>query len=412
MAIAYYNSASTPVNQNDSNSASPTVVTPPGSMTSGDLVVVCCFNRLSADTHAISAAGGQSWTQLTTESSQALVSSTWFWCIFDGTWTASPSWSHGGTNNTCMMIVFRPTAGKSWAVDVAEVPAGFAAPGDSLVTIPEINTTANSVAIASWASRDDNDWALVAGAEWTEALSISNLAGQDSGVMMAYKLMPSGGVTGSPVGNQVAVGGDIGSQNIASFKEVTAGVTLVMDDAFHGLTSDVPTLTQKHTLVSIDAFHGLISDEPVLTQKHILIVVDTAHGQTADGDLTLTQKSTLVVNDTAHALTSDNTILTQLHNLAIQDAFHGLISDNVNLTQKHDLVVSDTVHSHTADGNLILVESGGSTVLVIQDAFHGMISDNIAITQKQVLVVQDAVYGGGGGIKFKRWTGSEWTPVA
>lgn len=229
MAITYHGLASVPTSTNGSNSTSPTAITPPASMSAGDLVIVVCGNRLTNDTHDVSNAGGQTWTKLATVSG-TLATTTWFWCVFDGTWDANPSFSHGGTNNTCMMMVFRPTSGYSWEVDVAENPTTFAAPSSPYdVTITGITCASASVAIASWFSRDDNTWALQSGASWTQptGATINNLAGSDSGILMAYRLMPSGGSSNSPVGRETAVGGDLGCQNIASFKETAASTEYI-----------------------------------------------------------------------------------------------------------------------------------------------------------------------------------------
>jgi len=119
MAITYFGSASLPTTHGG-NIPSPTVITPPSSMSSGDLVVVACCNRIQDDTQAVSEDGGQTWTALSTYSGGSTTCTvTWFWCTFNGTWSANPSWSHGGTNNTCMMLVFRPTSELTWEVDVS-----------------------------------------------------------------------------------------------------------------------------------------------------------------------------------------------------------------------------------------------------------------------------------------------------
>lgn len=228
MAISFVGIASTPANEG-SNSASPTAITPP-SMSAGDLVVVVCHNRLATDTHAVSASGGQSWTKLTTNSS-GTNTTTWFWCVFNGTWDTDPSFSHGGTNNTCMMVVFRPTTGYSWEVDVDESPQDFTAPGSPYdVTVASISTAANSVAIASFSSSDDNDWTYQSGTSWTQATgaSVNNNAGQDSSDIVIYRLMPSGGAAGQPVCRQVSVGGDAGTTNVMSFREYLPAATNVV----------------------------------------------------------------------------------------------------------------------------------------------------------------------------------------
>ncbi len=223
--ITIGNTASTPVNTGDSNSASPTAITPPSGMASGDLVVVVCHNRITADTHAVSEAGGQSWTKLTTKSDSAgnLTTVTWFWCRFNGTWSADPSFSHGGTNNTCIMATFHPSVGtNTWAMDVAEVTAQFAAPSTPFdVTCTGITTiTDGAVAVASFSSRDDNTWAKQTAA-WTELKTLNNMAGSDSADDVVALVKVAHGATGDVVSRQTNAAGDAGVTYIAAWKEVS-----------------------------------------------------------------------------------------------------------------------------------------------------------------------------------------------
>lgn len=270
MAITYHGLASTPVDAG-SNSTSPTVITPPGSMSSGDLVVVVCFNRLKSDTHAVYNNGGQSWTKLTTQTTTgAFTTATWFYCVYDGTWDANPSFSHGGTNNTCMMMVFRPTSGYTWSVDVTEAPALFSAPGSPYdVTITGITCASASVAIASWASSDDNTWAYQSGTSWTQptGATVNNTAGSDSGVLMAYRLMPSGGASGSPVGRETTVGGDPGCQNIMSFKEAMAASPIAGSTAGGGANTVSGTLKGRGKLYGASAGISTPAVSGTLTAK-------------------------------------------------------------------------------------------------------------------------------------------------
>lgn len=311
MAIGYFGIASTPTNGN-SNSTSPTVVTPPSSMTAGQLVVVVCSNRLKSDTHAVSQAGGQTWTKLSTKTSTTYYSSTtWFYCVFNGTWSASPSFSHGGTNNTCIMLVFTPTAGSSWLVDVAESPANFAAPSTPYdVTITGITCAANSVTIASWFSQDDNTWAYQAGTSWTQpaTATVNNLDGNDSGMLMAYRLMPSGGSSGSPVGRETTNQADGGAINIMSFKEVvihavtnteTASGTDTNTSIFTGRSAKVEALTGTdnpsavYTGLSVISEAGTGSDTPS-GQSLLLsaIAESTTAGEASTGGLLSTSEIT------------------------------------------------------------------------------------------------------------------------
>lgn len=231
MAIAYHGKASTPADAG-SNDASPTAITPP-TCTTGDLVVVQCSNRLNSDTHDVSNNGGQSWTKLSTVTS-TLVTTTWFYCVYDGTWDANPSFSHGGTNNTCMMLVFTPTSTYTWGVDVAEAPTTGAAPTTPFdITVTGITCAAASVMIVGVFSRDDNTWAYQSGgATMPAGCSVNNMAGSDSGMLMAYKLMAAGGATGDQVIRQSANGGDVYTQNILSFKESAPAATTQLASVF------------------------------------------------------------------------------------------------------------------------------------------------------------------------------------
>ncbi len=269
MAITYIGSASTPTTTDGSNAASPTVVDPAavGTMYSGDLVVVVCRNRLTADTHAVSATGGQSWTKLTTYSDATglLCTVTYFWCRFNGTWSTSPSFSHGGTNNSCLMLVFRPTAGaNTWAKDVTEVAVNFAAPTTPFdVTLTGISTAANSVAIGSFSSRDDNTWTVTSG--FTLSRSINNLSGSDGSDLTTYKLMPSGGATGDVVGRQTNVAGDTGVKYIVSFKEINAYELWTTAGAFSETGNDAKLLDDRKTLAAAGSY-ALASNGAILNK--------------------------------------------------------------------------------------------------------------------------------------------------
>lgn len=102
------------------NSTSPTAVTPPSGMKTGDLVVMIGSVRTGAATLTVSATGGQSWTTLSAATSSQNTTRI-FWCRYNGTWSANPSVAtgSGGVKSTGMMV-FRPThPGKTWAVNVA-----------------------------------------------------------------------------------------------------------------------------------------------------------------------------------------------------------------------------------------------------------------------------------------------------
>jgi hypothetical protein len=224
MAITYFGSASTPVD-NGTNTANPTAVTPPGGMLAGDLVLMIAESRDSTATLAISNTGGQSWTS-ETQQNQTNCRIRLFWCRFNGTWTANPSVSFGNTNpHIVVMHVFRPSNTSSvWQVDVAQVSNNFAAPGapNRTVTIPGITTiTDGALVFAAWATADDNTWgSLTAGWSTPGSAQYRNTSGSDQSQTHAYRVMAIAGTSGDVSKNQATLGGDAGAYLIIAFKAV------------------------------------------------------------------------------------------------------------------------------------------------------------------------------------------------
>jgi hypothetical protein len=223
MSIAYFDSASTPLD-NQTNTANPTVVTHPGSMQAGDLVLMMAVSRASSGTLAISNAGGQSWTS-EPQQNQTNCRIRLFWCRFNGTWTANPSVSFGNTNpHIVVMHVFRPSNTSSvWEVDVAQVSGNFAAPpAPRTVTIPGITTiTDGALVFAGWASSDNNTWgALTAGWSTPGLAQYRNSSGNDQSETHAYRVMATAGASGNVSKNMTSGGGDAGAYLIIAFKAV------------------------------------------------------------------------------------------------------------------------------------------------------------------------------------------------
>lgn len=222
-AITYVGSASNPAD-NGTLDATVVAVTPPGGMQPGDLVVLVANAREAAQALAISAAGGQTWTSETantTNTTQRI-----FWARYNGTWATSPSVSFpaGANSTTVVMHVFRPTSSvNTWAIDVALTNSNFtAAAGGADKTITGISVvTPGALVLATWATPDDNQWALQT-AGWTNAggSQYRNLDGTDSSQSAAYRIMPTAGTTGNVVNRQTANGNDAGNSSILAFREV------------------------------------------------------------------------------------------------------------------------------------------------------------------------------------------------
>jgi len=240
-AITYFASASNPLLDPGTLDSAAVAVTPPGSMQTGDLVVLIANARENGQALAISATGGQAWTSEaanTTRTTQRI-----FWARFNGTWAANPSVSFpGGANaTTVVMHVFRPTAAAyTWELDVALTNSNFTAPPNPRnVTITGITTNTNgALVLATWASTDDNTWALQT-AGWLNAgnAQYRNLDGNDSSQSAAYRIMPTAGATGNVVNRQTANAPDAGNSGILAFREVPPPTVIAIDRAAASPTS-------------------------------------------------------------------------------------------------------------------------------------------------------------------------------
>lgn len=210
---AYFGSATNPADNAGLIGTTPVTITPPGSMVSGHLVTVLVTYRGNADTIAVSQAGGQTWTSETARSGNTQTSRL-FHCIFNGTWSADPSWSNGGVEVvSAVMHVFAPTASYAWSAtpDTAAASASAAAPGTPFdCTITGFTPTeARTVSLFFWSSVDDNTWALQTGG-FTNAGSAyyRNNSTNDMSNSAAYLIQTTATATGDVTNRQATNGGD------------------------------------------------------------------------------------------------------------------------------------------------------------------------------------------------------------
>ena len=232
MAITFFGYGRTPTADSGTNAADPTPVTPPADMVVGDLVLMYAYAQAPSLTQAVSESGGQSWAH-GIHCSYTGLSARLFWCRFNGSWTANPSVSAGSTvNNTVAMLVFRPSSSfNTWEVDVAEAESDFSNPASPnyTVTISGLTlNTAGAVAVARWATYDNNTWGNLSGAGWSKEglpAQVINLAGtNDSSMSFAYYISEADGATGDVSQDQLTNAPDGGNRDIIAFKEV-AGTT-------------------------------------------------------------------------------------------------------------------------------------------------------------------------------------------
>ncbi len=209
MSATYFGYAANPANLGTLLDTSlPAAVTPPGSMAAGDLVYVEVLQRDPSVTLSVSNDGGQTWNSLTATASGSQTKRT-FWCSFNGTWSANPSWTSTGTTGglhfSVLMLVFRPSGTPTWAIDVAQ-DSGNATPGSPFdVTASGQTATASGVTVSSWynTSYDGEVFSLQTGG-WSNPSSQSQFrntkvspTGNEQTLSSAYKLNSGAGATGS-----------------------------------------------------------------------------------------------------------------------------------------------------------------------------------------------------------------------
>lgn len=260
MAITLFGTASNPADNGSANEPVTLAVTPPGSMTTGDLVVMYAFVRNSGTNPAISATGGQSWTAIAEGGGNSQFLSV-FWCTYNGTWSADPSVIFGGISatqpTTVVMHVYRQsTADRAWGVDLAVSSANFAAPSSPFtVTVPSRDTTAtDTVAIAIWGVPDVLTFGSISGTGWAVAggAQYRNTAGGDQSESYAYRVLTAAGATGDVSQNMSAgVAGRRFSLAFSSFSSLTSVKT------YNGLAAGSTKTINELAIASRKTWDGL-----------------------------------------------------------------------------------------------------------------------------------------------------------
>jgi len=200
--------ASVPTDNLTQAGPTPGIITPPGGMVAGDLVVIFGQYRANATTISINANGGQTWNTLA-QNSGSTQSTYVFWCTYNGTWTGGgPSIrvAAGNTNAlTGVMYVFHAShPNNTWSIHVAQAINGTAA-GTSHNITGVTTTVPHTVTMAFWASAFQNTWSPTGGtlpAGWSKT-NISNqyrntLAGGQQSNTAAYNIQTTtSGATGN-----------------------------------------------------------------------------------------------------------------------------------------------------------------------------------------------------------------------
>ncbi len=193
-APTYFHSASNPADSATATNAEPNTfaVTPPGSMVSGDLVLLIGAHRGTGDTITLSEQSGQAWSDTSNLAGTGTSFHLW-WCQFNGSWGADPSLAfaaEGGTIPTSVVMhVFRPAAAGTWTADTAI--AGGAMTSATPQTITGITPNNNdNVTLAGWLQSNIATWGTLSGVGWVamEVAQWRNSSGSDISMTFAHQL--------------------------------------------------------------------------------------------------------------------------------------------------------------------------------------------------------------------------------
>lgn len=218
--IVYVGSNATPADGVGTGTgvADPTAVLPPAGMLSGDLVFMIGQERAASAALAVSATGGQTWTThaaITTTNTTARV----FTCVFNGTWSASPSVDFAGTTcNSVQMHAYRAPTGYTWSLNQALVELDDAT-SPFIVTGQTTTGTGPTITLAGQFSPDDNSWSAAAAGLWVQAgtAQYRNQSGSDQSSTYAHVIQSTGGATGDLSRTQTANGDDTTTSFIISY---------------------------------------------------------------------------------------------------------------------------------------------------------------------------------------------------
>lgn len=239
MAITFHGDAHIPAD--NGAQAGPTVAldkdtAPLSDAAVGSLIVVQCNYRVTQDASVgnirYNETGGQCWNNVK-QGNTTNVTQSWFWCTFNGTWTADPSFSvysgssiSGTATMSVHVLVFAPTTStKHWVVDFNGGPrtATFTASGTTkTITAGYTPTTASNVTLASWNTTGVITYSSLSGTGWTQsgidATQFRNTSGTDHVQTFAYLIQTS--AANIPDVSQVQTVGTAGSSSIITFAEI------------------------------------------------------------------------------------------------------------------------------------------------------------------------------------------------
>ncbi len=334
MAITLFGVASTPAD-NGSSATDPTVVTPPANMQAGDLVVMIGHRRAASGTLSISQAGGQSWTTLANNVANTTVVR-YFWCVFNGSWTADPSVTMGATLcNLVQMLVFRPDAGYTWQADVALAYTSVATPSSPFtVTRNGITIASNSVAIAGFHTIVAITWSSFTGAGWSKtglSAQYRNTAGSDSTDSYGYFI--GSGATGNVSQNESSAAA--GQTAILSFTELASDIT-VQQESGSAIATGIEETPQAAVTALQEAGSSLAAgtDEvPTIVTSQPITVLQESGSAIAAGNDEIPKADITVLQEAGSSIATGNDEISKAAVTAVQEAGSSIVTGNDEISK-------------------------------------------------------------------------------
>lgn len=233
VSIVYFGTASDPADNGTSTST--VTVVPPASMVRGDIVLMFGHCRSTALNPDIVQTGSQVWTTYPLQTATSMGIFRAFFCVFNGTWTASPTigFGAGAGASTGVMLVMRSDSPNGFCeLDLPEVTTTETSSTTITIT-PGITTTYPiSIAIAGWATMDNNTWGSISGSGWNVLgnAQYRNSSSSGSSLTFAYKYQSTEGATGAVSKTQLAEGPEAALTKIMAFRFVPPNAEFVDAD--------------------------------------------------------------------------------------------------------------------------------------------------------------------------------------
>jgi len=166
----------------------------PDNMIEGQLCIMYGTKRAATALSgaAVTQAGGQKWRPVGELAHTSGGLKAWA-CIFNGTWTADPAIDmDSGAATSGGLFVFSNSTGKRWILEQVRL-VGQAA-GDFSITPPDFRGSSGISFVAVYV-QDDVQLSAPSGTGWIQAgpQFLRNLAGSDSSIAQAYKVLSASG---------------------------------------------------------------------------------------------------------------------------------------------------------------------------------------------------------------------------